>query len=69
MLIAADIIKEVMKDYDEGYFLDYEDDYCFGHVDRSGVMEKFDESFLSKKYARYAITPTGSNEVMIIFYN
>ena len=69
MSIAADIIEEVMKDYDEGYFLDYEDDYCFGHIDRNGIMEKFDKSFLNKEYARYSITLTAPNEVMIIFYN
>ena len=69
MSTAADIIKEVMKDYNEGYFLDYEDDYCIGHIDEDGNMEKFDENFLSKEYPRYSVTLTGPNEVMIIFYN
>lgn len=69
MLTAADIIQEMMKDYNEGYFLDYEDDYCFGHIDRNGIMEKFDENFLNKEYSRYSIMLTGLDEVMIIFYN
>ena len=61
----ADILKANPDSND--YFIDYDEDYCFMHIDSDGNCEVFDKSFLDIEYSCYFVV-VYLDAVQVLFY-